>query len=106
MQKLALPADFAPALGDILHPDGWRFPGQLVESNWEPATFRVTTEAPAIGPYTATPSGFVELAIRLEITGKELRWRKGEWWVRVRVIFPGDCEPDQTCLGWLRPKSI
>jgi hypothetical protein len=88
-------------VGDFIKPDGWRIGGSLIASDWDAAPFRVITCTLAGGPYMPTPSGYVELAVRVEITGRGTRKMPGGGWGwRCRVVFVGDGEPDQIVGGW------
>jgi hypothetical protein len=62
----------------------------LRDNDWEKADFRMEL------PYTGS-----EIAVNIEVTGKQVRWFHGEPFCRVRVIFVGDCEPDRTSGGWM-----
>lgn len=41
------------------------------------------------------------LAIRVEVTGRTAQRRFSSYYVRVKITFPGDCEPDTVTYGWL-----
>lgn len=91
----------APAVGNWLEPDGWKLGGLLSESNWEAADFRVGSTN-AFDLYSDRPAG---IAINLEITGRDLRYRPGRGpanWIRVRIVWVGDGEPDTFSGGWLK----
>lgn len=94
-----------PQIGSFVEPDGWRGRGEmLVASDWDEAQFRIPTSIRADGPYLPTPSGYVEVAVNVEITGRTLRWRgwnRGGSWVRVRIEFVGDGEPSTFSGGWM-----
>jgi hypothetical protein len=66
--------------GKHLHPCDW----------WDGADFAVEVPPP-VG----------RVAVRIAITGRTLQYFDGEAWVRVRVTFPGDDEPDSHCKGWM-----
>lgn len=53
--------------------------------------------------YLPTHSGgpIKELAVNVEITGHKPRWRQGAWYMRVKIIFVGDGEPDTITRGWV-----
>lgn len=83
----------SPSVGNFLEPDGWSFGELLSESDWDAADFRVCGNG-------HDPSGY---AIKLEITGRDLRYRHGSLnWVRVRIVWVGDGEPDTFSGGWLK----
>ena len=82
----------APSVGNWLEPDGWKTGGLLSESDWDAADFRVGA------CFTSRT-----YALNLEITGRDLRYRYGSLnWVRVRIVWVGDGEPDTYSGGWLR----
>ena len=53
--------------------------------------------------YLPTNSGgpIKEVAVNVEITGRTRIRRCGGWYVRVKVTFVGDCEPDVVTGGWV-----
>jgi hypothetical protein len=42
-----------------------------------------------------------EVAVNVEITGFTRQWRQGDYYVRVRIIFVGDGEPNTYTPGWV-----
>lgn len=48
------------------------------------------------------PTALSDFAVNIEITGRKEYWRDGTSWVRGRVTFVGDCEPDTSCGCWVR----
>jgi hypothetical protein len=52
--------------------------------------------------YIPTHSGgpIKEIACNVEVTGRKPRWFGGSWWMRVKIIFVGDGEPDTITRGW------
>lgn len=93
--------------GDFVIPDGWDgWGGLLTDSDWDTTEFRIETNLVAGSAYTPTNSGYVELAVNVAITGRELRRipRGAGWGYRVKITYPGDGEPDQTDGGWVVPR--
>lgn len=75
-------------------PDGWRgFGGRLREAGDGFSTYRLPVNSQ--GPIES-------LAVEIEITGRTIQTFQGNNCVRVRVVFKGDCEPDQTSGGWMK----
>jgi hypothetical protein len=45
-----------------------------------------------------------QVACDVEITGRTLRHRpyeQGVYYIKVKITWVGDCEPDTTCEGWM-----
>lgn len=95
--------DVTPRVGSFVEPDLWRMGEPLVVSDWDQAPFRIPTSMRAEGAFLPTPSGFVEVAVNVEVTGRTVRRRPNRYglWVRARITFIGDGEPDQVTGGWL-----
>ena len=81
-----------PRVGSYVVPDGWDFGSLLQPSDWDAAPFRL--------PSARYPTE--SWAVRVERTGTTLQRRQGGDFVRVRVVFVGDCEPDTEVRGWMR----
>lgn len=81
-----------PKIGDTLYPDGWA-PSltYLNPSDWDKAEWRV--------PSAAYP--WVNLAIRLRVTGRTVQRKHGNLVVRVEITWVGDGEPDTHSKGYL-----
>lgn len=69
----------------------------------------VACEVPEFAPYRfpsqtlRNVTGCVGLACRVEITGRTFQFRAGKvLWVRCKVVFVGDGEPDTEVAGWLK----
>ena len=66
----------------------------LTCDDWDKAEFRFPVTSRRI-PY----------AVNVIVTGRKLRWRSGTFpcsnWVRVKVTFVGDGEPDADRGGWM-----
>ncbi len=75
-----------------IKPDGWAYGSRIRKDEIEFATWRIPTNSG--GPIES-------LAIEVEVTGRTLQRRQGSYYVRVKVIFKGDCEPDTTSPGWM-----
>ena len=43
-----------------------------------------------------------EVAVNIEITGRTRQRRNGDYYVRVKITFVGDGEPDTITHGWVR----
>lgn len=82
--------------GQALQPDGWRPKCSAIEAcDWEGAPWRVDTGRTWLD---GTP---IKPAIRVEVTGRKVRWIDGRRRVRVRITWVGDGEPDSYSGGWL-----
>lgn len=69
----------------------------------------VACEVPEFAPYRfpsqtlRAVTGCVGPACRVEITGRTIQIRAGKTlWVRCKVVFVGDGEPDTEVAGWLK----
>lgn len=78
--------------GDILQLDCGVYK-TLCESMWEDAQFAY--ENPVFGMDSP-------IHVNLEISGYTFQRRGGDYYVRVRIIWPGDCEPDTYGSGWVK----
>ena len=88
-------ADLTPKLGSWVTPDGWQLGGgTLVESDWNKADFRLTTSHEGL-----------ELAVKVEVSGRKVHFTSTGSRVRVKVTFLGDCEPDTETHGWMALNS-
>jgi hypothetical protein len=94
-------AAHVPALGARILIDGWRMTETLVPSDWDRAPFRITTKQRSGGAYLPTPSGMIELACRVDVTGRSVQIVNGSCAVRVRVALINDDEPDSILSGWM-----
>ena len=56
------------------------------------STFRIPTNSG--GPIKS-------LAVEVEVTGRMPQKRLGSYYVRVKISFSGDGEPDVVCPGWM-----
>lgn len=95
-----------PKVGDIVYPDTWHnaHGGPLVVcDDWDKAEYRIVTWHRAEGGWSPTKSGFVELAVNVEVTGRKIRQIPGYrgFGYRCKVTFVGDGEPDQVVGGWM-----
>lgn len=79
-------------VGSCIRPDGWRFSQRLIASSWDKARFRLPTGS--AGPIKS-------LAVNVVVTGRTWQRREGDYWVRVRIEFVGDCEPSVFVGGWM-----
>lgn len=101
MRTTALQAEYPVTVGRRVLPDDWRMTEQLVESDWDKAPFRITTNVRTGGGFLPTKSGYVELAVNVEVTGSKVRRCQGESAVRVRITFIKDDEPNVIHHGWM-----
>jgi len=103
MSKVAaLAAEFPVYVGRRIELEGRRWPETVMPSEWEGAPFRITTAMRAWPElYTPTASGYVELACRIEVTGRTVRYWRGGRAVRVKVTFIHENEPNSTVGGWM-----
>lgn len=89
-----------PQVGSFVIPDGklvgeCLLPGdETVDAGYRGSQFRWPTNDKLI------PS----VGVDIEITGRTLRRRayQNGYFVRCRIIFVGDCEPDSWIVGWLK----
>lgn len=96
-------SQFPITIGRHIELDSTRFAQTIVASDWDAAPFRITTNARtwAGGPYMETASGYIELACRVEVTGRTVQIHRGARVVRVKVTYVGDGEPDTSTGGWM-----
>ena len=80
-----------PAIGTYIQPENWTFGERLVKGD-SFSTFRIPVSSG--GPIKS-------LAIEIEVTGRTAQRRNGAYYVRVKVTFPGDGEPDTVTHGWM-----
>jgi hypothetical protein len=83
--------------GRYVKADRWQL-GRIIRADEsEFATYRMPLENG--GPIES-------LACNIEVTGRTVQRRDGGGlWVRVKITFPGDCEPDTVTGGWMLVKS-
>ena len=79
-------------VGTYVEPDGWGIGNKLNPGLEGFCPYYLPTNSG--GPIK-------ELAVRVEITGRSRQRRHGGYYVRVKVIFVGDCEPDTVVKGWV-----
>lgn len=82
-----------PAVGSYVIPDGWSPWGERLIPGDSFSTFRIPTRSG--GPIKS-------LAIEVEVTGRTPQRKQGDCYVRVKITFPGDGEPDTVCGGWMK----
>ena len=68
---------------------------RLLPSEWDKAQFRWPNPVPGWETKHA-------IACNVEITGRTFQYRGGTYYVRIRMIWVGDGEPDTDCPGWLK----
>lgn len=81
-----------PQLGSAVKPDNWPWYQRLIPGD-SFSPFRIPVNS--MGPIK-------DLAVRVEVTGRTIQRVQGYTVVRVRITFPGDCEPDTVCGGWMQ----
>ncbi len=90
--------DYTAIAGDFLKLDGWACGAELIDS-WDTFTdLRLPTFS--MGPIKS-------LAVKVKVTGRKSHWTYfGNSWVRVKVTFPGDGEPDTVAGGRLYSANL
>jgi hypothetical protein len=79
-------------VGTYLEPDSWGI-GELLRPGLQNfCSFYLPTHSG--GPIK-------EVAVDVEVTGRKPRWRQGDWYMRVKITFVGDGEPDTIVGGWV-----
>ncbi len=78
-------------VGNYIQPDGWKIGNTLAPGLPGLCSFYLRTNNPII----------THLACNIEPTGRVLRRRFDAYYMRVRIIFIGDGEPDVVCGGWI-----
>ena len=83
--------DTTPRAGLQVIPDQWGYAEAMIDCDWNAADFRIWSGKkyhPA-------------LAANVEVTGRTIRWTSGlvRPFVRVRIIFVGDGEPNVVTGG-------
>ena len=87
--------EYAPQVGSCVQADAWKMGvlleagDEYVDSGYAGSDFRVTH-------YSGATCG-----VNVEITGRTPRKHNGEWAVRVRITFVGDCEENTTAGGFM-----
>ena len=83
--------DTTPRVGLQVIPDCWAYAEPLIDCDWDRADFRIWNGR-ALYP---------ALAANVEVTGRTIRWTTGliRPFVRVRITFVGDGEPNQMTGG-------
>lgn len=88
----AVASEIEVKVGSVIHIDNWKVSEVLLPGD-DFSPFRVATQSG--GPIKS-------LAVRIEITGRSIQYLG--WMgkrIRIRVVFPGDGEPDTHASGWL-----
>jgi hypothetical protein len=78
-------------VGSYIEPDHWRI-GNLLRPGLEGFCQYYLP--------TACGGPVKEVAVNVEITGRKPRRRAGDFYLRVKITFVGDGEPDTTTGGW------
>ena len=83
--------DVVPAVGRVVRPENWALCERLLPGD-DFSPFRIPTSSG--GPIKS-------LAVRVETTGRMLHRKAGDLWIKVKITFVGDGEPDQVSPGWM-----
>lgn len=83
-----------PRVGDVVELDSGRSEKLLPCADWNAAQFRFPNP---IYEWRVSHA----IACNVEIVGRALRKRHGDVWVRVKITWVGDEEPDVESRGWL-----
>lgn len=78
-------------VGTYVWPDNWAMGNCLRKGLEGFCPFYLPTNNPII----------TQLACNVEITGRRPQRRCGDYYLRVRITFIGDGEPDTVCGGWI-----
>jgi hypothetical protein len=84
-------ADMPIKVGTYVRPDGWGLGNCLTAGLEGFCDFYLPTNSG--GPIK-------EVAVNVEVTGRTMQRREGSYWVRVKITFVGDGEPDVVVRGW------
>lgn len=85
-----------PQVGSFVRLDGRTFGENLLPcDDWDKAEFRWPNP---IREWRESRA----IAINVEVTGRVIQWKDGGGWLRVKVTFVGDGEPDQIVRGYMR----
>lgn len=76
-------------VGNYIVPAGWRIGQCLASSAWDKADFYLPTGMMVVK----------EIATNIYITGRKFIWKNGERWVKVKIEFVGDDEPNTHMFG-------
>lgn len=82
---------FMPQVGSYVKPDCWAI-GECLIAGDDFSAYRLPTHNPIVK----------SLAVNVEVTGRKVMSNYGERFVRVRITFLGDGEPDQHTSGWMK----
>jgi hypothetical protein len=83
-------AESRPTVGKLLEPDGWKVGKELLADDTDMGAFRIRSQY-----------GFT-LPVNITVSGWTLQRRGDTRWVRVRIEFVQDGEPNTQHKGWLR----
>lgn len=83
--------EIAPKIGSFIKPDYWPTGERLTEGD-SFSTFRIPVSSD--GPIKS-------LAVEIQVTGRTVQRKSGNYHVRVKITFPGDGEPDTVTHGWM-----
>jgi len=98
-----------PEIGLYVAPDGWK------NSSWEGASL-IEGDGPSMietdeGPMCdgwpgcdfRLPTRFIgiDVGVNITITGRKPHFNNGQWRMRCRIEWVGDCEPSTFSHGWI-----
>ena len=75
-----------------IEPESWRLGGVLKPGLHGFCDYYLTTNSAVVK----------EVAVNVEITGRTIIRRQGDWYVRLRITFVGDGQPNTHTGGWVR----
>lgn len=84
--------DVSVYAGRHVCPDRWQLGNKIRVDETGFATWRIDT-------FNGGP--IASLACEVVVTGRTLQRRMGSYYVRVRITFVGDGEPDTVTSGWM-----
>ncbi len=81
--------EYAAVIGDFLKPDNWRY-GEILQASGD--------DFSALRLPTCSGGPIRSLAVSVKVTGRLVHWQSfGNNWVRAKITFLGDGEPNTTC---------
>lgn len=79
---------------------GPKFGAYILMDNWRPSDCLM--EGDSFSPFRLNSNHAGQsFALSIEITGRTYRRFESCNWVRIKITFPGDGEPDSYTKGWL-----
>ncbi len=90
--------EVSPKTGMVIQADQWAWGARLVDCEQKEA---IPGFAGADFRVEMWNTG-VSLAVNVVITGRVPTRRAGDYWLRCKIVFVGDCEPDTVVKGWIK----